>query len=88
VDDARRGCEFVVLVILRLPGAGKAEEVLVSRYVPLKSVPTNSRLSVEGKQMHLLIPLSALGLRKGQEIRLVPVAPGRDVVVEQTLTLG
>lgn len=94
VDDARRGCEFSLDVILRLPGSGKTEEVLLSRYVidpkdgPVgKPIATNPRLTVEGKQVHLLIPLSALGLRKGQTIRIVAVGAQGNVRDQGAITL-
>lgn len=94
VDDLRKGSDLSVNIILRLPSAGKSEDVFVSRWVidpkdgPVgRMIATNTRLRVEGTQIHLLIPLSALSLRKGQEIRLIPVAQGRDVLVDQTLTL-
>jgi hypothetical protein len=94
MNDARRGCEFTLDVILRLPGSGKTEEVLLWRDVidPKdgavgKPVATNPRLTVEGKQMHLLIPLSALGLRKGQTIRIVTVSAQGNVKDQGAITL-
>ncbi len=93
VDDLRRGSEFMTEFIVRLPGAGKAEEFFVTRYPTDPKAPGgttvkgDARLRVDGTRANLLIPLSALGLRKGQTIRVIPVPPGQDVTRDQTLTL-
>ena len=76
VDDARRGADYSLTMILRAPGFGgpgaKQEEVLLVKEGGKtgKVVETNVRMTVDGARIQVLAPLAALGLRKGQTIRL------------------
>jgi len=85
--DARRGAEFIVTVVARVPRAGvKAEEVIVSRNSDNMVVKTNARIRVDGKRMIVSVPLSDLKLKAGQKARIAVVADG--MVAETTVTLS
>jgi len=84
--DVRRGAEFIVIAVARVPPAGvKAEEVIVTRNSDNMIVKTKTRIRVDGKRMIVSVPLSDLKLKTGQKVRIAVVADG--VLAETTVTL-
>jgi hypothetical protein len=84
--DARRGTEFIVIAVARVPRSGvKAEEVIVTRNSDNTVMKTNAKIRAEGNRMTVSVPLSELKLKKGQRVRIAVVADGQ--LVDQTLTL-
>lgn len=84
--DARRGTEFIVIAVARVPRPGvKAEEVTVARNSDNTIIKTNAKVRVEGNRMIVSVPLSQLKLKKGQKARIAVVADGE--LVDKTLTL-
>ena len=86
-----QGSDIWAIVILRKPGEGVAQEITLTRNnggpENGKAIKTDARLQVGGNSVQLLIPLSAMNLRKGQIVRLVVHPFGEPEPAVKTFTL-
>lgn len=91
--SALRGADYSLTLIFRHTASkdvkGKPQEAVLVKEEGMGGpvVKTNTRLTVDGNRMQVLIPLEALGLRVGKKIRIAAYSGGF-YPADETITLA
>lgn len=91
--SALRGADYTLTLIFRhtaskdIKGAPQEAVLVKEEGMGGPVVKTNTRLTVDGNRIQVLIPLEALGLRAGKKIRLVAHSGGF-YPADETITLA
>ncbi|MDQ6799345.1 MAG: hypothetical protein M3041_00745 [Acidobacteriota bacterium] len=86
--DVRRGAEYIVTAVARVPRAGvKAEEVTVTQNSDNTLKKTSAKIRVDASRMIVTVPLSELKLKKGQKVRIAVVAVADGELADATVSL-